>query len=80
MNVIYRWLVNLILIFSPLIVIYRVLKGKENLLRVNERYAFNLKNRPKGKLIWIHASSIGEFNSTIPLIEKFQKIKIFQKY
>ena len=73
MNIIYRWVVNLILIFSPIIIIYRILKGKENYLRVNERYAFNLINRPKGKLIWIHASSIGEFNSMIPLIEKFQK-------
>ena len=73
MNFIYRWVVNLILIFSPLIFIYRILKGKENYLRLNERYAFNLKNRPKGKLIWMHASSIGEFNSMIPLIEKFQK-------
>ena len=53
MNIIYRWVVNLILIFSPLIVIYRILKGKENYLRLNERYAFNLKNRPKGKLIWM---------------------------
>ena len=75
MNFIYRWVVNLILIFSPLIFIYRILKGKENYLKLNERYAFNLKKRPKGKLIWIHASSIGEFNSTIPLIEKFQKNK-----
>ena len=79
MNIIYRFLINIILFFSPLIILYRVFKRKENFFRLNERYAINLKDRPKGKLIWIHASSIGEFNSLIPLIEKFQKKKTISK-
>ncbi len=73
MNIIYRFFINLILLFSPIIIILRILRGKENYLRFKERFSISSKKRPKGKLIWFHASSIGEFNSLIPLIEKFQK-------
>ena len=75
MYFIYRCLINFILILSPIIIIYRILKGKENYLRISERYALSFKNKPNKRLIWIHASSIGEFNSMLPLIEKFQKNK-----
>ena len=48
----------------------RVLKNKEDKKRYFERYGISKIKRPKGKLIWIHASSIGEFKSVAKLIDK----------
>lgn len=73
MNIIYRFFINSILLISPIIIIFRILRGKENYLRFKERFSISSRSRPKGKLIWFHASSIGEFNSLIPIIEKFQR-------
>ena len=66
------------IIFSPvviIIVIFRVLQGKEINSRIKERFAFSSVKRPQGKLIWINASSIGEYLATISLIKKIRKIK-----
>ena len=48
----------------------RLLKGKEDKIRYLERYGISSINRPKGKIIWIHAASIGEFKSSSLLINK----------
>ena len=72
---IYRILINLILILSPLIFLFRLLKKKEDLLRFKEKLGFFTKNRSKGKLIWFHGASVGEFQSVVPLLEKFEKSK-----
>tara|TARA_B100000131_G_C18099609_1_gene605445 strand:- start:769 stop:2019 length:1251 start_codon:yes stop_codon:yes gene_type:complete len=72
MRLIYRVVSELFLIISPLIIIYRILKGKENLFRSTERYAIPSKKRLPGKLIWFHCSSVGELLSIIPLIEKLE--------
>ena len=72
MRLIYRVVSELFLIISPLIIIYRILKGKENFFRSTERYAIPSKKRLPGKLIWFHCSSVGELLSIIPLIEKLE--------
>jgi len=36
----YRILINLILIISPLIILYRLFKGKEDFKRFNEKLGF----------------------------------------
>jgi 3-deoxy-D-manno-octulosonic-acid transferase len=38
----------------------RVVQGKENRQRLNERFARDLTHRPQGKLIWCHGASVGE--------------------
>ena len=48
----------------------RLLKGKEDKIRYLERYGISKINRPQGKVIWIHAASIGEFKSSSILINK----------
>ena len=48
----------------------RLLKGKEDKIRYPERYGISSINRPLGKIIWIHAASIGEFKSSSMLINK----------
>ncbi len=70
---IYRILINVILILSPLIILFRLLKKKEDLIRFKEKLSFFSKNRSKGKLIWFHGASVGEFQSIIPLLEKYEK-------
>ena len=72
---IYRILINIIFIISPIIILIRILNNKEDKIRFKEKFCFNSKKKIKGKLIWFHASSVGEILSVIPLIEKIEKIK-----
>ncbi len=52
----------------------RVLKKKEDKNRYKERFGFTNIKKPKDKeLIWIHASSVGEFKSSDFLINNFFK-------
>ena len=75
MRIIYNFLVYFVIILSPLIIIYRIIKKKENPERFLEKFSINKKERKKGKLIWFHCSSVGEFLSVVPLIQEFEKIK-----
>ena len=72
---IYRILINIILFFSPIILILRLIKKKEDPNRFREKLGFFSKKKKSGKLIWFHGASVGEIQSVIPLIEKFEKNK-----
>ena len=63
---IYKILINLVFFFSPLIIIFRLFKGKEDQLRFKEKIGFFSKKRNKGNLIWFHGASVGEIQSIIP--------------
>ena len=68
------------ILFSPLlpfILLARVLFQKEVLNRLNERLGLPLRKRPKGKLIWINAVSVGEVRSILPLAKELTKKNIF---
>ena len=71
----YTILINLILILSPLIILVRLLRKKEDFIRFKEKFGFFTKKRSKGKLIWFHGASVGEFQSIVPLLEKIEKSK-----
>ncbi len=73
MIILYRVLINLVLIISPLIIIFRILRKKENIKSLNDKFSFSLKKRKKGKIIWFHGASVGEIKSIIPLLEKYEK-------
>ena len=75
MIIIYRLLINLVLIFSPLIIIYRILINKEDKKRFIEKFSFSSNQRKKGNLYWFHGASVGELKSIIPLLIKFEKDK-----
>jgi len=70
----YAVLTNLVVVISPIIFFYRILKGKEDPLRFQEKICIYSKKKIRNKL-WIHAASIGELMSVIPIIKKFEKNK-----
>ena len=75
MLILYRLLACLILILSPIILIIRLLKKKEDPKRFKEKFCFFSEKKNKGKLIWFHGASVGELQSIVPLIEKLDKNK-----
>ena len=75
----YRIILNIILIISPIILIYRLLIGKEDLKRFKEKFCFFSKKRGVGNLIWFHGASVGELQSIVPLLEKLDKNKKVNK-
>ncbi|MCB1519924.1 MAG: DUF374 domain-containing protein [Hyphomicrobiaceae bacterium] len=64
----YRQATRLIEPVLPLWLASRARKGKEVAIRRNERYGLASTARPEGRLVWLHAASVGETNAALPLI------------
>jgi 3-deoxy-D-manno-octulosonic-acid transferase len=71
----YQILITILLIISPLIIIFRILKKKEDRKRYKEKFCFTSKKRINGNLIWFHGSSVGELLSIISLVQELEKNK-----
>jgi 3-deoxy-D-manno-octulosonic-acid transferase len=54
--------------FAGAMLWWRVRRGKEEPERIGERCGVAGLQRPDGKLVWVHAASVGETNAVLPLI------------
>lgn len=54
----------------PLILAFRAARGKEDRGRAGERYGRSGLKRPEGRVIWVHAASVGETNAVMPLVQR----------
>ena len=71
-------LIGFILIpFIPFIIFRRLSDGKETKGRTNERYGKTRIKNISNKLVWIHAASVGESLSIIPIVKEMIKNKYF---
>ena len=69
----YRILINFIFLISPIIIIFRIARNKEDIKRFKEKFCFFSKKRTSIKSIWFLGASVGELQSIVPLIEKVRK-------
>ena len=74
MYFVYRVFTNLIILISPIIILFRLIYKKEELLSISEKFCiYSKKNNLKS--IWFHAASVGELMSILPIIDKLEKNK-----
>ena len=67
------------LILSPLLFVFRILMGKEDVNRLNEKFCLYSKRNNKLETIWFHGASVGEIKSILPVIIELEKNKKVKK-
>ena len=72
---IYQLIISILLLTSPIILLIRILRKKENIKSLKGKFSFNSKRRVNGKLIWFHGASVGEVLSIVPIIKHYEKDK-----
>lgn len=70
----YRGLTTAGLPLIELLLQRRLMRGKEEASRIDERRGIPSIQRPSGPVVWIHAASIGEAQSVLVLIERILRI------
>lgn len=57
-----------------LILIFRIISGKEDIMRIKERFGFASSVRSTKGIIWIHAASVGESRIALTLTKQMHKV------
>tara|TARA_B100000989_G_C19484962_1_gene446978 strand:- start:7 stop:1236 length:1230 start_codon:yes stop_codon:yes gene_type:complete len=70
----YKIITTIFFLLSPILILFRLLIGKEDYKRILEKYSLK-KNINKNTTIWFHGASVGEIMSILPIINKFEKDK-----
>lgn len=65
----YRAIAPAAFLVAPAVLRARARRGKEDSHRLGERQGISSLPRPEGPLVWLHAASVGESLSLLPLIE-----------
>ncbi|WP_440681628.1 3-deoxy-D-manno-octulosonic acid transferase [Candidatus Pelagibacter sp. HIMB1623] len=74
MYFVYNFFLYIVFLLSPIILLVRILKGKEDPKRFKEKLCiYSKKNNLKS--IWFHAVSVGELMSIIPVLKILEKDK-----
>jgi len=58
---------------APFLLGLRERRGREDGARRNERMGQPSRPRPPGRLVWIHAASVGEINAVLPLADALRE-------
>lgn len=66
----YHWLMRTLAPILKYHLKYRLKRGKEDPVRLCERFGGASFSRPQGKLIWFHGASVGESVSLLKLIDQ----------
>lgn len=54
-----------------IVLVIRLFKGKETVESIKQRFGFGYDPRPQGKVIWLHAASVGESMVAMTLVKLF---------
>ena len=79
MYFVYNIVLTFLIFISPFIFLLRILNKKEDPKRFLEKFCIYKNKQNSSKIFWVHAASIGELLSVVPLIKKLEKVNNVKK-